>query len=104
MLFATPSATLTPATSAQHMVVVGAGIVGACCALELLSRGYRVTILDAAKPGGEQAASYGNGAWISPASVVPMSMPGLWKQLPCYLFSPSSPLRIRWQYLPTLLP
>ncbi len=104
MLFAAPSTTLTHVSSAQHIVVIGAGIVGACCALELLSRGYRVTIIDAAKPGGEQAASYGNGAWISPASVVPMSMPGLWKQLPRYLFSPSSPLRIRWQYLPTLLP
>lgn len=31
----------------EHVVVVGAGIAGACCAWTLARRGYRVTVLDA---------------------------------------------------------
>lgn len=89
---------------AQHIVVIGAGIVGASCAIELLRDGHRVTLLEPATPGGEQAASYGNGAWISPASVVPMSTPGLWKKVPGYLLDPQGALTIRWQALPALWP
>jgi D-amino-acid dehydrogenase len=84
--------------------VIGAGIVGVCCAIELLKRGHQVTIIEPAAVGGEQAASYGNGAWISPASVVPMSMPGLWKKIPGYLLNKQSPLTIGWRHLPQLGP
>jgi D-amino-acid dehydrogenase len=87
-----------------HTVVIGAGIVGVCCAIELLRRGHRVTIVEPMQAGGEQAASYGNGAWISPASIVPMSMPDLWKKIPGYLLNKNSPLTISWRYLPQLAP
>jgi D-amino-acid dehydrogenase len=88
----------------MHVVVIGAGIVGTCCAIELRRDGHAVTLVDAAEPGGEQAASYGNGAWISPASVVPMSMPGLWKKLPGYLLDREGALTLRWSALPALAP
>lgn len=88
----------------MHIVVVGAGIVGASCALELLRDGHQVTILEPGKPGGRQSASYGHGCWISPASVVPMSMPGLWRQIPGYLLDPTGPLVIRWRHIGTLMP
>ncbi len=87
-----------------HVVVIGAGIVGAATSLELLRDGHRVTILEPGEPGGEQAASYGNGAWLSTASVVPVSMPGLWRKVPDYLRDPLGPLAIRAAYLPKLLP
>ena len=86
-----------------HVVVIGAGIVGASTALELLRDGHRVTIVDPGAPGGEQAASYGNAGWLSPCSVVPLSMPGLWRKVPGYLADPLGPLAIRWSYLPSLL-
>ena len=60
----------------QHVVVIGAGAVGAATALTLAREGHRVTILEPGDPGGTQAASYGNSCWISPESVVPM---------PCWL-------------------
>lgn len=88
----------------SHVVVVGAGMVGAATARELLADGHRVTILDPGPPGGPQAASYGNGAWISPASVVPMSMPGSWRKVPGYLLDRDGPLTIRWSKLPKLTP
>ena len=88
----------------RHVVVIGAGIVGAATAVELLRDGHRVTILEPGDPGGEQAASYGNGTLLSPSGVIPISTPGLWKEVPGYLFDPQGPLTIRWRYLPKLLP
>lgn len=87
-----------------HTVVIGAGIVGACTALALQRTGHRVTILDPGPPGGEQAASYGNGCWLSPMSVVPPAMPGLWRKVPGFVADPLGPLAIRWRYLPRVLP
>jgi D-amino-acid dehydrogenase len=88
----------------QHVAIIGAGIVGAACALELLRDGNRVTIIEPGEPGGEQAASYGNGTLLNPSSVIPMSTPGIWKKVPGYLRDPLGPLAIRWRYLPRLLP
>ncbi len=84
--------------------MIGAGIVGACCAVELLRDGHEVVVIEPGPPGGEQAASYGNGAWLSPSSVVPMSVPGTWRRVPGWLRDPLGPLTIRWRYLPRLLP
>ncbi|MEI8267397.1 MAG: FAD-binding oxidoreductase [Betaproteobacteria bacterium] len=91
-------------SGSHHITVIGAGIVGAMVALALLRDGHRVTLIEPGEPGGEQAASFGNGAWLSPASVVPMSTPGLWKKLPGYLSDADGPLVIRWPALPGLLP
>jgi D-amino-acid dehydrogenase len=88
----------------HHVVVIGAGIVGAATAVELLHDGHTVTIVEPGDPGGEQAASYGNGTLLNPSSVIPMSAPGLWKKVPGYLADPLGPLAIRWRYLPRLLP
>jgi D-amino-acid dehydrogenase len=88
----------------QHVVVIGAGIVGAATAIELLRDGHRVTILEPGDPGGEQSASYGNGTLLNPSSVIPMSSPGIWRKVPGWLADPLGPLTIRWRYLPRLLP
>ena len=42
------------------VVVVGAGILGVCCALDLLRNGYRLVLLDRTAPG--EGASFGNGS------------------------------------------
>jgi D-amino-acid dehydrogenase len=88
----------------KHVVVIGAGIEGACSAVELLRAGHRVTILEPGEPGGDQAASFGNAGWLSSMSVVPPSGPGLWKKVPGFLRDPLGPLAIRWQYFPKVLP
>ncbi|KPH06088.1 FAD-binding oxidoreductase [Rhizobium acidisoli] len=88
----------------MRVAVIGAGIVGACCALELIRDGHDVTIVEPGAPGGPQSASYGHGCWISPASVVPMSMPGLWRRVPGYLLDARGPLVIRWRHIVPLMP
>lgn len=94
---------MTQSTS-RHIAVIGGGIVGACTALALLKDGFEVTIIEPQQPGGEHAASYGNGAFLSPASIIPMSMPGLWKKVPGYLLDPNGPFTIRWRFLLKLTP
>ncbi|MGU7771647.1 NAD(P)/FAD-dependent oxidoreductase [Burkholderia sp. MR1-5-21] len=84
----------------KRVAVIGAGIVGSCIALELVEQGYRVTLVEPNEAGGPHAASYGNGTWISPGSIIPMSTPGLWKQIPTLLADPQSPLVVRWKDLP----
>ncbi len=84
--------------------MIGAGAVGAASALELLRDGNRVTIIEPGEPGGEQAASYGNGCWLSPMSVIPPAGPGTWRKVPGYLADPLGPLSIRWRYLPKATP
>ncbi|MBU1279984.1 MAG: FAD-binding oxidoreductase [Alphaproteobacteria bacterium] len=88
----------------KHIAVIGAGIVGVSTAAALLQEGHRVTVIDPASPGGPHAASYGNGAFISPASILPMSQPGLWRKVPRMLADPRGALTIRWRDLPALMP
>lgn len=88
----------------KRVIVVGAGIVGASTAYELSKAGLAVTLIDAEGPGSQAAASYGNGGWISPASIIPMSMPGLWRKVPSYLLDREGPLTIDWLSLPRLAP
>ncbi len=88
----------------RHVVIIGAGAVGAATALLAAREGYRVTILEPGTPGGEQAASYGNACWISPESVVPVATPGIWRKLPRWLADPLGPLTLRPRALPGLAP
>lgn len=88
----------------RHVVVIGAGVVGAMSAIHALREGHRVTILEPEEPGGEQASSYGNAGWLSSHSVIPPAEPGVWKKLPRFLLNPLGPLAIRWSYLPSVLP
>lgn len=88
----------------RHVVVIGAGVVGAASAIEALQDGHRVTLVEPAEPGGEAAASYGNAGWLSSHSVLPPTEPGLWKKVPRFLLNPLGPLTIRWAYLPQAAP
>ena len=86
----------------QHVLVIGAGTVGACCAWHLAAAGHEVTLIDRELPG--QTTSSGNAACISPSQVVPFSHPGVWKKLPRWLLDPLGPLTVRWQHLPWVAP
>ncbi|MFT5811293.1 MAG: D-amino-acid dehydrogenase, partial [Rubritalea sp.] len=57
------------------ITVLGAGIVGICCALELQQNGYQVTLVD--RRGFGQETSHGNAGILSLSSVVPLASPEL---------------------------
>ena len=87
-----------------HVVVIGAGVVGACCATYLQEQGARVTLIDRQRPGDEGASSFGNAGVLAPASLVPTPAPGMLAKAPGWLLKEDGPLSIRWSYLPRLLP
>ncbi len=89
-------------TQDAQVIVVGGGIVGICSALSLAERGVSVCLVDRDAPG--QGASMGNAGVISPFSVVPQSLPGLWKNIPRWLLDPLGPVAVRPAYLPRFLP
>ncbi|MCL4746273.1 MAG: FAD-binding oxidoreductase [Burkholderiaceae bacterium] len=84
------------------IVVIGAGIVGACTAAYLAREGAPTTLIDPGEPG--MGASFGNGACLFGSSIVPVSMPGTAWSVPRYLLDPEGPLAIRMRYLPRLAP
>jgi D-amino-acid dehydrogenase len=86
----------------HNIAIIGAGMVGASCAHFLQRDGHKVTIFDPNAPG--SGASFGNAGMISQSSVMPSSTPGLVKRVPKMLMDPQSPLVLRWQYVPRLLP
>ncbi len=87
---------------APRIVVVGAGIVGACCAAYLRREGYAVTILEAEEPAA--GASRGNAGALSPGSCIPLSMPGIVKDVPKWLTDPDGPLVVRPSYALQAMP
>ena len=83
-------------------VVIGGGIVGACCAYALQRREFEVTLIEKDEPG--RAASFGNSGSIGLASVPPLGMPGMLKDVPKMLLDPAHALVLRWKHLPHSVP
>ena len=86
----------------QSVVVVGAGIIGVCCAYALRRSGFEVLLVEKDEPG--QAASFGNSGSIGLASTPPLGLPGMLKDVPRMLMDPRHALVLRWRYLPRSLP
>ncbi len=93
---------MTGESRAQRVVVVGAGIVGVCCALHLQHARHETTLIDPRGPG--TVTSFGNAGGVVAGSVVPNSTPALRRNIPRILFDRDSPVRLRWSYLPKIAP
>lgn len=88
--------------SAPDTVVVGAGIIGVACALQLARQGRHVLVVDPQDPG--MGASYGNAGHLATEQVFPIADLSILKRLPGMLLDPMGPLRLDWKYLPRALP
>lgn len=92
-----------PPAPGSSIAIVGAGIVGTCCAAELSDHGYAVTLFDRGSPGWE-GASRANAGQIIPSIIQPVAYPGIVRDVPGLLLDRHGPLSIAPSYLPRLLP
>ncbi|TWC62394.1 FAD-binding oxidoreductase [Herbaspirillum sp. SJZ099] len=88
--------------NSADVVVVGAGIIGVACALQLARKGLLVTVVDRQQPG--LGASYGNAGHLATEQVFPIADSSILKRIPAMLRDPMGPLRLDWRYLPRALP
>ncbi|MTI02376.1 FAD-binding oxidoreductase [Roseibium sp. RKSG952] len=86
----------------EQVTIIGAGIVGICCALSLQERSIPVRLIDRGEPG--QETSFGNAGVVSPWSIIPQAVPGIWKKLPQMLLDPKSALSVRTSFWPKMIP
>ena len=86
---------------APDVVVVGGGAIGACCALELVQRGARVTLLER---GGDLAwgCSAGNAGLICPSHATPLANPAALRDGLRWMGKKDSPFYLRPR--PSVLP
>lgn len=85
-----------------HVAIVGAGIVGVSTAIWLQRAGFSVSVFDPKGPAG--GTSFGNAGVLAASSIVPVTVPGLWKKVPGMLLDRDSPLFLKWAQLPRLAP
>jgi D-amino-acid dehydrogenase len=72
------------------VALIGGGIVGVACALELAAAGRSVAIVEAGEPGAGTAG--GSAGYLSDGEIFPLAQPGVLRDLPELLFDPKSPL------------
>ena len=83
--------------------VIGAGIQGICISLNLIKKGFKVTIMDKEDPG-KVSASYGNAGHFSPYASVPINRPDILADVPSMLLNSNGPLALKWNYVPKMIP
>lgn len=87
----------------RTVTVLGAGIVGICCARFLQKAGCEVTLIDRDEPGA--GTSSGNlGMICSLETALPLPSLRVLKGVPRMLFDRDGSLVIRWKHLPRLMP
>src|SRR5215213_7509807 len=85
----------------EHVVVVGAGMVGLSAAWFLQAEGVRVTVVDRA--GVAAGSSWGNAGWLAPALTLPLPDPAILAGGIKATIKPSSPVYIPVTANPRLL-
>lgn len=92
---------MVSAKAPEHVVVVGAGIIGLSTAWYLQEQGIKVTIVDR----GEVASgsSWGNAGWLTPALTLPLSEPSVLNYGLKAMLDPASPLYVPFTTDPALL-
>ena len=89
-------------TLKREYTILGAGIVGLCCAVSLQRQGHQVVLVDRDEPGA--GTSFGNAGLIQIDAVVPIATPGIIRSVPKMLLDPAGPLVLRWRYLHKIAP
>lgn len=81
----------------SNIYVVGAGIVGVSCALNLQEKGFKVTLID--KTNGVKETSFGNAGVITRSSAYLINNKNLIPSLKNYIFNKHPAVRLSYPYL-----
>lgn len=84
------------------VVVIGAGVVGLCTALQAQRKGYTVTLIDRDMPG--NGASFGNAGYLATELIDPLSTAKTVQGALGMLLNPDGPLALPIHYLHRSLP
>ncbi|MDN8615118.1 NAD(P)/FAD-dependent oxidoreductase [Variovorax ginsengisoli] len=87
---------------ACDVLVLGAGMVGTCTALQLARRGHSVALVDRRPPGRE--TSYGNAGIIQREAVEPYAFPREWASVFDVAFKRGIDVNYHFSALPAVLP
>ncbi|WP_312132040.1 FAD-dependent oxidoreductase, partial [Diaphorobacter nitroreducens] len=77
----------------MHIIIVGAGIVGAATAYELAADGHQVTVVEQRGAAAEEA-SFGSSGLLAPSLLMPWAAPGLGGPLGRWPWSRDATLRL----------
>ncbi|QIX28215.1 FAD-binding oxidoreductase [Nocardioides sp. JQ2195] len=88
-------------TSVEHVVVVGAGMVGLSTAWHLQELGVRVTVVD--RDGVAAGSSWGNAGWLAPALTLPLPEPAILRTGVLATLKPDSPVYVPFRADPRLV-
>ena len=86
----------------KHIAVVGAGIIGINCAVELQARGYQVTLIDKGAVG--EGCSKANAGHFATEQILPLAEPSILLQLPKMLLNPLGPVALSPKHFPKSFP
>ena len=75
----------------KKIVIIGSGIVGICTGIELINRGFSVTLIDPNEPGSQ--TSYGNAGVLTDTSLMIINNPQLLKSLFSLIFKKKTSFR-----------
>jgi D-amino-acid dehydrogenase len=84
-----------------RVVVIGGGVVGLCCAYELMRAGAEVTVVERDLCG--RGASLGNAGWVVPSLSAPMPVPGITAQALRMILKSDGSLRLNPKLDPDFL-
>ena len=75
----------------KKIVIIGSGIVGICTGIELINRGFSVTLIDPNEPGSQ--TSYGNAGVLTDSSLMIINNPQLLRSLFSLIFKRKTSFR-----------
>jgi len=90
-----------PESRSAEVAVIGGGVVGVACAVELARRGASVTLFERGRLG--EGCSYGNAGWLTPSLAAPLANPAMVFKSLRWMLDPESPLYIQPRLDPAYL-
>jgi D-amino-acid dehydrogenase len=77
----------------RQVTIIGAGVIGLCCAYYLQKKGHDVLIIDRGNI--TSGTSFGNAGYVSPSHFIPLASPGIVSKGLRWMLSSSSPFYIK---------